>query len=478
MKPPPTDVECMVSPQILCVSLSLPPVLDALRQSPDIEVRWIESLVALEDDDSPIVLAPNVDDAPGLSALPLLSHRAVIAIVPDADAAAALDAGAIDVVSPDGRLEDLVRALALAPHRSSQVRQLKTRVQDLRSAIHSLPVGIAVVEGDTLVYVNETMDKLVPNGAQQLGEPMRALFDKRDRALWDASDRPVELRLADSPETLVIISELSMLQTRDGPLSLFAVRDITQERALEARLHRAERVASLRSTALEIAHEINNPLAVLTHDLPELRGLLQVAPGDEDLAVAHEILGEMSAASDRIAHAIVKLRNAADGVTTTELGRALDAARASANIPSQVEVSFLPIASTVAHTRIALDAAVFVPLLSSTLNLTSHFGRELEVQAEYTGDEVHLIIDADQGLGLYGDLSPRRLHDIDLAVAEELSVRMSIARRAGVRLVVVARGDRVRYVLSLPRTMDQPRRTRSGRFSIADVSSNTGAEGS
>ena len=71
-------------------------------------------------------------------------------------------------------------------------------------------------------------------------------------------------------------SELDpLLQHDNGKRFLFVIRDISEEKQQEARLHRSESLASLTTVAAGVAHEIKNPLASIGIHLQLLRKAFQ-----------------------------------------------------------------------------------------------------------------------------------------------------------------------------------------------------------
>ena len=71
--------------------------------------------------------------------------------------------------------------------------------------------------------------------------------------------------------------------------ALALVRDVTQEKTMEARLRQTERLVSLGTLVGGVAHEINNPLAYLLNNIDFLERRLEANRPDSDLSAAlHE----------------------------------------------------------------------------------------------------------------------------------------------------------------------------------------------
>ncbi len=107
--------------------------------------------------------------------------------------------------------------------------------------------------------------QLVPPEGPLLGRSVAALFAPEDaaslrEALIGEAGLPdtAELRLADGR---AVVMRSAWLPDADGYQVI--LRDITEQRRLEAELQRARRLAAVGQLAAGVAHEINNPLAVI-----------------------------------------------------------------------------------------------------------------------------------------------------------------------------------------------------------------------
>lgn len=408
---------------------------------------------------TPLVVGPHFGHLDSLALLPLVSHHPVVLLCDDAKIDAAFEAGATDILPLDASIESIERAVSMASRRHTRLSRLKTRVDDLRAALAALPVGMVVLEGETIVYENASVAALL-DGVSFLGENIETLFHGDDLVIWDTPVRPAELRLRPNrvgDSKIVQVSEVSTLQTRDGNLSLLVIQDVTAERSLTTRLHQAERSSSLQNIALEIAHEVNNPLAIFAQDLPELAALVEENWNPAEREVIDEILEELSAATNRISGAVTTLRAAANTVeATSELGAVIDAARASASMRTAEQFAFAALSASSHRKALAIDPATATPLLRATFSFAAAYAARVQVNASEHADvcEIECILQGDRSLELArkvaGNLSPAHLTMMDCEWAQALSVELSIARRAGVQLLCIHRDGDVRLTIRAP----------------------------
>ena len=196
----------------------------------------------------------------------------------------------------------------------AEIRALRQRVAELEAAeaqaraiLEAAGQAILIVDQrGTILSVNrqaETMfgyprDRLIGTSLEiLLPERLRERHDAH-RAMYfrDPHIRPmgrgldlVALR-ADGTEFSVEIS-LSYVQTDDGLHALAFVTDITQRKTLERATRQTERLTALGQLAAGFAHEVNNPIGVMTTriELMLMDAESNTLPADvvEDLKVLH-----------------------------------------------------------------------------------------------------------------------------------------------------------------------------------------------
>lgn len=157
--------------------------------------------------------------------------------------------------------EEQIRALIL---------DLATEHERIELVLDSLNDGVMVCTGDhSLVLVNKAAERMVPFASHEWYE--RSVWDAiGDREIADfvrttlmnqesAQDREFALE-TNGTNRILSCSILPLVGSGTIQGSILHVEDVTEKRGREARLRRAESLASLTTLAAGVAHEIKNPL--------------------------------------------------------------------------------------------------------------------------------------------------------------------------------------------------------------------------
>ncbi len=213
-----------------------------------------------------------------------------------------------------------------------------------------------------------------------------------------------------------LLSQAHVTASQGGrPLRLVGtLGDVTELRELQGRAARAERVASLATLSSGMAHEINNPLAVVIANLgwaaEELArsagaaGLEQVAHVKEDVRQA---LLEASDEARRVGEIIGRLRLFAGGGIVSTAGRA--------RVTSAVDEAMRLVASELTRCKavevsvpgeleVAMSELALVQLLANVLKnaaqATGHRPNRVRVTARPEGPGQISVVISDEGVGM------------------------------------------------------------------------------
>lgn len=151
------------------------------------------------------------------------------------------------------------------------IYDIATENERLEAVLESMTDGIMVTDGDNrLVQYNKAAERYMPFSHSQDVYEKKVWTAIADPEIADFVQRTLEAQetATDKEFTLPVGGEIRVISCSVMPLvrsgeiqgSLFHIEEVTEKRAKEARLRRAESLASLTTLAAGVAHEIKNPL--------------------------------------------------------------------------------------------------------------------------------------------------------------------------------------------------------------------------
>ncbi|HSP78890.1 MAG TPA: ATP-binding protein, partial [Myxococcaceae bacterium] len=301
------------------------------------------------------------------------------------------------------------------------VRELEAVRRYLQRILEELPLGACALGPDRDVVIwNEALERLSGLGAAQVrGLSLARLPAPWGELLSDFATGPdtsveVQVRLEERERTLRLHRSLAHASA-PGPEgaegAVLLVEDLTERKALDARMAHQDRLASVGRVAAGVAHEIGNPLTAITSVAQNLRY-------EEDPAEIHErvqLILQQARRINAIVRALVTFSHA--GVTggTEEapflrvrlaplLGEAAQLARLGRKEADVACVSHCPEELEVMGNAQRLEQ-VFVNLLTNAIDASPPGGR-VECFAEQQGEQL-LVRVVDQGHGIPPEVAQR-----------------------------------------------------------------------
>ena len=182
------------------------------------------------------------------------------------------------------------------------IGQLSEQEELLDMVLESMTDGIVVTDSEhKVILYNKSAERLLPITGELLETPLWEAVSNRDLAGFffqkllgqeKVADR--EFALSGTPPRILALSLLPLVRSGSVQGNLLHIEDVTEKRSKEARLRRAESLASLTTLAAGVAHEIKNPLGSMGIHLQlvqkKISGKSRVDP--RTIASHLEVIGE------------------------------------------------------------------------------------------------------------------------------------------------------------------------------------------
>lgn len=198
----------------------------------------------------------------------------------------------------------------------------------LRRVIEAAPDGIVISRRGVVLEANPAAAKMLGHDtpAELVGVSLHSLMSpvdvtamtERVAAVHEGAlltPRVYEARRKDGTRVLAEITSVTY-EHGGEPAVLGFARDVTYRERLEAQLVQSERMVALGTLAAGVAHEVNNPLAIMSLSLEQLNQRLQPVLAASDAGTRdgiHAIVADLRDGLDRAAGVVRELRAFSQG---------------------------------------------------------------------------------------------------------------------------------------------------------------------
>lgn len=295
-----------------------------------------------------------------------------------------------------------------------------TQAQTLERALDTSGTALCLCDRELEPYWSNARWLEWLKEAPELSCTMRA---RHSPALWTLQDgtvRTEDIHVAGSSpdEDRYFHVTVAPLRDRSGHVSDVAtlVREVTQQHAAQQHMLRAERLAAVGELAGQVAHEVNNPVAIIS---AKARLLLRDGAGHHPERTVQEItkIADLADRVARIAQGLLSYCRPSPGARTA-LDVSIPLRRAAAYIDARAAEGGVGIEYIITQPLPHVNAngaeleQVFLNLLLNALDAMPHGGAlRIAARCAATGDgtaqrQVDIAI-ADTGCGIPAELLPR-----------------------------------------------------------------------
>jgi len=188
---------------------------------------------------------------------------------------APFDRGAVRLGRIARALQSVPRMVETLVEQQSAILSSLDAARDSESqllrVLSALPDAAVIVRDDVIVCANPTLARALgyERASELSGACWSKLVEPRARQLASAQPGVTECRVLhrDGREVDLELSPRQRIEYEGADAELLLARDVTERNRLVGQLATADRMASLATVAAGIAHEINNPLAMVIGNL-------------------------------------------------------------------------------------------------------------------------------------------------------------------------------------------------------------------
>ncbi len=294
------------------------------------------------------------------------------------------------------------------------LRSMGEENERLESVLQSLDEGLLVCDAEgILILSNKSAERLLPLNVTE-GTERHIRYIVEDDALAAfltktleegdrVEDREFELEVK-GQERLLAVSVFPLVSGKRVAGSVVHLEDITERRSKEARLRRAENLASLTTLAAGVAHEIKNPLGSISIHIQLIQKALVASCSTSEHI--EKYLGVVNEEIDRLNHIVLDFLFA-----VRPMDIHLREGDMNQLVSELIHFTELELEQSGITCKLDLDSAVPLFLFDerymkqALLNLIKNAqaamegGGTLTVRTEVAGNELHIAV-SDTGTGI------------------------------------------------------------------------------